>query len=863
MFKMASHYNLIGRVLRCGAISRCDPFRPRRNRLHLGSCHGRVANILSRKTISTSISHGCGNNQTNNSTNPHRIRKRNTSNFQQYFRHWSSTAKVTDSPNYGKGVIHDENQLEYLPEGITRQTDFFGEGLTFIKNLNRGYIPTNDQSTENHLQMPNSSNPHSSHPSNSIQPQSTSHANLSDAISSFDNMSLCIISKGSANIHNGNDGEGPQLRAMHASAMAWADLLTHSYEWNCGGEWSNPLGGVTAAPMLAVVAVAPVVAQGGIHYLHRIDALLASSSSSSSLAENRRNATSLLDMARYATSFRDVFVSSRVDSVCSVNDTDRSTLGTTVPILSPRERWHLHALHQLLQNNHRAAMGAYLRLLELFPGDLLALSLAMDVAYTLGDADLALRAATHVSTYWTERDGGRLNHSHPGQTMATSLLAVGLASSSSSRASTAERLAETALSRDSDSSGGTAVWALSHSLAGEGRSQEMLSRLSTSDGVQLYEAAGYLAFNKRMSGYGAIAILDTQRSGADRSAIRMYDGSFGHVLQYSGNNVEGIERGGEKLCLGELKVPRSIKDDVRGTVGSMFSNWFGRGGGTNPGSRSNDDETNATHDESATRGKIHVQKRSPEAVLTWLPPSPILLTQATALLLRMTLCDAIPSSDHRWADLRAAWEVTLENGNDLLNGEQTSVEFMPLALLAASLMIEPTKLHVKPISPQLEMAMGGLHQLGNIMKLGQLKVQMKSSSYDDIAQSEKWRAVLTSLSRARDTSRWEMPSGISSATYLPPSSSDHLDPTFGVGWEFDTRQFLEYSLCHAAMEVGDYESLCLAKTLCSEGTTLRSNCPEVWWRYAMIMEKLGDDVAAENARAASVSLGGSEGSAAL
>ena len=91
-------------------------------------------------------------------------------------------------------------------------------------------------------------------------------------------------------------------------------------------------------------------------------------------------------MARYATAFRDVFVSSKDtgenDVVANVNSS---------PILSPRERWHLHALDQLLQNNHRQAMGAYLRLLEFFPGDLLGLSLALDVAYTLGDAQLALR----------------------------------------------------------------------------------------------------------------------------------------------------------------------------------------------------------------------------------------------------------------------------------------------------------------------------------------------------------------------------------------------------------------------------------------------------------------------------------------
>ena len=60
------------------------------------------------------------------------------------------------------------------------------------------------------------------------------------------------------------------------------------------------------------------------------------------------------------------------------------------------------------------------------------------------------------------------------------------------------------------------------------------------------------------------------------------------------------------------------------------------------------------------------------------------------------------------------------------------------------------------------------------------------------------------------------------------------------------------------MEVGDYESLCLARAICSEATTLRSNCPELWWRYGRVLEMVGDEVAAENARAASISLGSGE-----
>ena len=40
-----------------------------------------------------------------------------------------------------------------------------------------------------------------------------------------------------------------------------------------------------------------------------------------------------------------------------------------------------------------------------------------------------------------------------------------------------------------------------------------------------------------------------------------------------------------------------------------------------------------------------------------------------------------------------------------------------------------------------------------------------------------------------------------------------------------------------------------------------SNCPELWWRYGRVFEMLGDEVTAENARAASISLGSGEGGA--
>jgi hypothetical protein len=378
-----------------------------------------------------------------------------------------------------------------------------------------------------------------------------------------------------------------------------------------------------------------------------------------------------------------------------------------------------------------------------------------------------------------------------------------------------------------------------------------------------------------MRGYGGIALLDRKGAGADRSAVRMYDGGFGSVLEYSGNNLQGLERGGEEVSMRELRVPSSIKKDMAGALGSMLTGWFGGGDRSNgDGTKQEEPMHEAEGSDPGLNDKQRkqrlLQRRTVEDVLCWLPPSPLLLVHATALLLRLTLCGAIAESDERWADLRAAWTLTIKGQNDdvELETNTTPVEYMPLAMIASSLVIHPNELHTKEVSLPLHNAMQGLHKFGKLMKLGQLKVVSASSQASSVAACvDDWRMVLSHLARARDScQRWEMPTGISSSTYLLPNdvnllSSISTPASHPIGWDFDLRQFLEYALIHAAMEVGDYESLCLARAICSEGTTLRSNCPELWWRYGRVLEMLGDEVAAENARAASISLGSGEGGA--
>ena len=761
--------------------------------------------------------------------------------------------------NINGGVLQHAVGLEKLPNGIVRQSDFFGEAITFASNVDRNTICSID-----HQSSPTKSTLRQSQSIKDTAISSHHDSNIIEAISSFDGMSLCIISRGSASLHTGNDGDGPEAKAFHSSSMAWSELLHHAWDWNssscCIDNAVNNTDNapqstttINTSPMLAVAAVSPVIAQGGSHYLHRIDRLL--NTTQDSVMSSSPTLPSLWTMAQNAVSFRDAII---VPTGSSSSDNHVEQTEPAQHLLTPRERWHLHALYQLLQNNHHDAMGAYLRLLELYPGDLLGLSLALDVAYTLGDTDAACRAATNVSSFWAERDGGalRLQPSHPAQNIASSLISIGLSSSSSSsRASTAERLAEIAMARDSDGTGGTSVWALSHCLAAEGRSSEMTSKLAKFDGVQNYEPCGYLHFNIRMKLYGGIALLDMKGAGADRSSIGKYDESLGNVLGYSGNDVQGLERGGEEVCLREMRIPRSIKKDMVGAVGSMFTGWF---------SNSNKDDANqqtyqSTNGvEETNQHHRKLQTRTVEDIFCWLPPSPLLLTHGTALLLRLTLCDAIAESDDRWEDLRAAWTIALDGDTGKETVSRSPVEFMPLAMLASALVIEPSEINLSKVPLPLLCAMEGLNKMGKIMHLGQTSKQADVSS-----SVEDWREVMQLLARARDMcQRWDMSTGMSSSTYALPNHLDG-DTSFTssrpIGWDFNLRQFIEYPLCHAAIQVGDYESLCLARTMCSEGTTLRSNCPEVWWRYGSMLDKLGDEVAAENARAASVSLGSGEG----
>src|SRR5210317_1615117 len=106
-----------------------------------------------------------------------------------------------------------------------------------------------------------------------------------------------------------------------------------------------------------------------------------------------------------------------------------------------------------------------------------------------------------------------------------------------------------------------------------------------------------------MAGYGGIALLDRRGAGSERSSLRLYDGGFAHLLDYSGNNAVGIKNGGEEVVLRDMRVPRSVARDV---VGSIFSGWF-----SSDDSKQKDDDSPSKKDQDSVE-RTQQQRRTLE-----------------------------------------------------------------------------------------------------------------------------------------------------------------------------------------------------------------------------------------------------------
>ena len=615
------------------------------------------------------------------------------------------------------------------------------------------------------------------------------------AMAALDNHIVSVVSKGKS-ADGGGDEEGVPIKAAHSYAISWVELLERAMEWNNGSgenasQGDSDAGTSTAAPMLVVAAVAPLLAQAGAAYVSNVDRIL----SLNTVAASPQNPSiiQIMPMAQHAASFRDC---------------DDGTL-------SPREQHHLKALGHLLNDEHRQALECYQKILQLCPGDALALSLALDVSSTLSDGAAALRAATSVASYWNERGRrglpGVTNAVQPGHSIGTALIAVGYAAGG--RYVEAERLADEALTRDDAGAGGVAVWALGSVYDAEGRASEGTSMLSGYDGMQHYERCGHLFHDSRLSGYGARFALDRDAAGAGRSAGRIYESAFQRII------IEPDAIASTRMA------PRNQRDlmmkHAGGAAKSMFSSLFGGGS-----SKTDADEAATPLADTYTK-RPEGTKRTAIDALTWLPPSPQVLTEASMLLLRLTLSGTISEKDYRWRDLKAAWEKLLDLHPKETRGS-SALAFYPLARVASSLVLGDKHLTNGDIEPVFNKLAEGAFLLGRAMNIGG---EGLDNNMDDKATKEMWKAVANCLAEARH----------------------------GKIWDMDARSLLDQGLCHAAVLSDDFESLCLARSVCSEAVSLRPNSPESWWRYSVVLDRLGDENASEDARGASVSLGAGEG----
>lgn len=676
---------------------------------------------------------------------------------------------------------------------------------------------------------------------------------IGDATLALDLFLLAVISRGKT-ADGGGDQHGIETQAAHATAKLWSSLLRLAWRWNYYYSEEEEEEVNCLAPMLAVTAVAPLLAQTGSAYVAYLDTLLASPDVFTDEQQHpHHHRIQLMDLARRITSISTEFLSSR-------------------------ERFHLSALRHLMKDEHNLALHTYLLLLQRCPGDGLALTLVLDLATTVGDTASAQRAVTSVASYWKERDYRGLRPPMAGHSVVTSLVAVGLGLSSS-RFFDAEGLADRSLNRDEVGSAGVALWALAHVYHAEGRASEGTSKLAGYDGVRLYDTCGWLFFDSRLGGYGGRFILDRDAASAGRSALRRYDISFERVLDYSGRRLpktgtdDDEEEELKQLELDPpLFAPTFRRNAAMSYVGSFFRGILGTSKfsqQTQPDTNSGDNNGKQMENPSSGPETMSLsqnrRKRTLEDVLTWLPPTPQLLADATLLLIRLTLADAITIDDHRWKDLAIAWNhmkyihSTYSSNSD----ESMYYEFCPLVRVTSAMfdsnLVRKTEAFQTTAMDRLVDAahiVGHLWKLHHNQKDDDVEKVTESSSSSSPKPGMDWASVVHALAEARQGILLSMDN--SDDINFPTVRPIHNDSSSALT-DLDSDVFFDVLLCHAALQSDDIDSLCLARAVCSESVSLRPNAAEIWMRYSMVLEKLGDYVAASDARAAGISFGSGEG----
>jgi len=751
-----------------------------------------------------------------------------------------------------------DDALAMLPDGAQIHLDFFGEPITFL-----GANRPSDLSQRQHKDT------------------------LTSAVASLDGFLVGVGSKGKS-FTGGGEEEGVSVQAAHSAALAWSDLLRYAALWNEDTSTSKKDEAANAttvrqAPMLVHVAVAPLLAQTGVAYFHHLDQVLKQVDSGIETSDGRLKHISIWDLAHQAATMHD-----HED-------------------LQPRERAHLQALDCLLRQDHRRGMLVLQRHLQMCPGDALALSLILDLAHTVGNPKVALDAATSVSAYWNERRGGILRPSMPGYHTASAMISVGLAVGG--RRSEAELVATTCQQAGEKLAGGVATWALAHIFDADGRTAEGISACANTDGIAHYETCGLFLFDSILSGYGVRFALDREERGRGRSAaLRLYDNNFEQVLDSTGYAQGLLHHSAYRRAPMGWQKSKFESSEAHNSRAKAFMDEIFRDQDTSaesqPGNSPTTQDTSSDSsgeilDTDSSTKKAGVPsihkiewKPSMEDVLTWLPPTPQFLCDATLCLFRLTLNGTISCSNYRWENLQNAWSVLLEMNvryEDDTNISDDSkllsrYEFYPLVCVAASLMADPDV--VGELTGPGGRLSSALHKMGELLDLGGIASMSSPSNDEEEAeavdgpsnvlstilfreivadkepefwlpvtqdeQREEWKTVLKLLLSAID------------GVYDPTGEGDYDVMNSNVsspfeGWEFDVRPFLEHATAYAACKCGDYESLSIARSICSRGVTLRPNSPEEWWRYSIVLGLLGDDVASEDALAASHTFGGGQG----
>lgn len=272
-----------------------------------------------------------------------------------------SNEEESDDENNSNNHGQQQRQQEYygapqeaLPHHGKLETDFFGEPVTFLGVPQRRDRDSNDDDDD------------------SYDGSSSSSTITANAMAALDGFLLGAVSKGRTCVGGGSEG-GLEAQGSHSVALAWAEALRHAAVWNHQTPLQHskidhdstiqPPQHHRSAPMLVVVTVAPVLVQTGVAYVRHLDALLEHAKPGAPGLPTIQ----MLQLAENAAALKDD------------------------PHLHWRERLHLEALHELLQQRHATALTVYLKILEQCPGDALAMSQAMDLCWVLGDKASALR----------------------------------------------------------------------------------------------------------------------------------------------------------------------------------------------------------------------------------------------------------------------------------------------------------------------------------------------------------------------------------------------------------------------------------------------------------------------------------------